>query len=113
MEFTVVQTDDHRTFVKLTGSLDAVTVGRITLDFSRHVAMHRRTTIVDLSGVEFIASLAMGMLVTNARALQRFAAKMILANPGAVVERALRNAGIDEIIPIGHGPKELEALLAG
>jgi len=112
-EFTVVETNDHRTFVRFAGSLDVVMVNRITLDFTRHVAMHRRSTVVDLSGVDFLASIGMGLLIANARALKRHGATMILVDPQAAVERALRHAGIDEVIPIAHGPAEVEALLAG
>jgi anti-anti-sigma factor len=113
MDFLVVQSDEQRTVVRLTGSLDAVAVTRITMDFTRHVAMHRKATVVDLSGVEFIASLGIGMLVANAQALRRHSARMVLADPPKLVEQTLRKAGIDELIPIAHGPAEVEALLVG
>jgi anti-anti-sigma factor len=113
MEFTLLQADDQRTHVKLTGRLDVAGVNKVTLEFSRHVATRRKPTVVDLSGVDFIASLGMGMLVTNAKALHRHSVKMILADPKALVEEALRSAGIDALIPIAHGPSEVAAMLGG
>jgi anti-anti-sigma factor len=65
-----------------------------------------------MSEVEFVASLGMGMLVQNAKALQRNHVRMVLADPPQLVEDALRQAGIDSVLPIGHGAAEVEALLA-
>jgi anti-anti-sigma factor len=61
---------------------------------------------VDLSGLEFITSLGMGMFISCARSLQRFGARMVLLNPQALVEEALKAVGIDQGIPIVHSVEE-------
>ena len=111
MELTIVQADDRLLRVKLMGRLDVAGVNRISLEFARQVATRRKPTIVDLSDVEFIASLGMGMLVENAKALKRNNVRMVVADPQQLVEEALRSAGLDAVFGIGHGPAEIEALL--
>ena len=112
MGFTI-ERSDHRAVVRLTGRLDVVTVNKITLDFTRGVAMHRLPTVVDLSAVDFIASLGMGMLVANAQALQRHGLRMVPADPQPLVAQALSHAGLECLIPVAHGAAEVEARLAG
>jgi anti-anti-sigma factor len=113
MAFTVVHTDEQRTVVKISGSLDMVAVSKIEPELTRHVAMHRKSTVVDLSEVDFLASLGMGMFVANAQALRRQGARLVLLDPKPLVEEALRRARIGELIPIARGPAQLETLLEG
>jgi anti-anti-sigma factor len=57
---------------------------------------------VDISDVDYIASIGLRMLVTAAKALNKFGARMVLLNPHPDVEDVLRTAGFDKVMPIEH-----------
>jgi anti-anti-sigma factor len=91
--------------------MDVVGLHAIDMKFHGYTAARRRPALVDLSGLEFISSLGMGMFVSCARSLQRFGAKMVLLNPQPEVEDALKAVGIDQGIPIVHNVEEAHRIL--
>lgn len=56
--------------------------------------------IIDLSEVEMITSIGVGLLLENANALKRHAMPMILVNPRGRVEEVLKIAHVDKVLPI-------------
>ena len=101
-----VQLDDRITHVAIVGQLDVAGLHAIDVKFHGYTAARRRPTIVDLSRLDFISSLGMGMFVSCARSLQRFGAKMVLLNPLPEIEEALKAVGIDQGIPIVRSTEE-------
>jgi len=70
--------------------------------------------LIDLSEVEYIASLGLGLLISAAKGLKRHGANMVLLNPQTSVENVLTASGFNENIPITHDFNEaLEILKAG
>jgi anti-anti-sigma regulatory factor len=67
--------------------------------------------LIDLLGVEFIASLGLRLLFSSAKGLKRHEAKMVLLNPQPSVENVLKVSGFDEIIPIVHAYNEAIEIL--
>lgn len=108
MEVTVVESPDGFTRVAISGRLDVDGVAAASSVFDRDVVARRRPTIVDVSQVSFVASLGMGLFVSAAKALQRFDAQLVLLRPQALVESALRAAGLDGVLPIA--PDEADAV---
>jgi anti-anti-sigma factor len=100
IDVKLIESSEKVTHVALCGRLDTEGVGAVELAFASHTAARRRPTIVDLSGVDYLASLGMGMLVRTARSLSSHSAGMVLLNPQGPVERALRAAQIDSVVPI-------------
>ena len=95
---------------EFTGHFESVDA--VEIRFSAQTVARHRPAIVDLSAVEYMASLAMGMIVRAARSLRRqHQAGMVLVNPQEQVERALRNAQIDGITPIARDREEALRLL--
>src|SRR5262245_19302818 len=88
----------HCVFLK--GRLDIVGTQSVDLKFTALTSTRREHVIVDISEVDFISSIGMRLLATNAKTLQATGSKMILVNPQKVVENSLRMAGIDDLIPI-------------
>ncbi len=86
--------------VKLNGRLDVDATLQIDNPFTFRVATIKQPVVVDLSQVEFIASLAMRMLVKSAKALDNRGGKLVLASPTAQVREALTVSGIATIIPM-------------
>jgi anti-anti-sigma regulatory factor len=86
MKMMVVREDEELTHVKLLGRIDLEGIGDLDLEFTRHTVARRRPTLVDISDVDYIASIGLRMLV----------------NPLPDVEDVLRTAGFDKVRPIEH-----------
>jgi anti-anti-sigma factor len=69
---------DNLVKVTLAGRLDAAAVDRIETRFVASIVPDGRSAIVDLSQVDFVASLGIRMLVGTARSLQMKQAKFAL-----------------------------------
>ena len=100
MEMKVIREDDELTHVKLSGRVDLEGIGDLDLEFTRHIVTRRKPALVDISDVDYIASIGLRMLVTAAKALNKFGARMVLLNPHPEVEDVLRTAGFDKVMPI-------------
>jgi anti-anti-sigma factor len=110
-DLRVVEAAGPYTHVALAGRLDAEGVDAVEVAFTGHTVARRLPTIVDLSEVTFLASLGMGMILRAARTLKRHDAGLVLLNPPAPVEKALRNSLLDEVIPVARGWDEALRLL--
>jgi anti-anti-sigma factor len=99
--------------VALIGKLDIAGVGAIETKFLAVTAGARKSVIVDLSDVDFIGSLGIGMLMGAARSLKRAGAGMVLLDPQVFVERVLVAARIPDAIPLVHGIEAARNALAG
>jgi anti-sigma B factor antagonist len=106
IQLNEIRLDEQITHLAIIGKLDIAGLHAVDVKFHGYTAARRRPTLVDISGLEFISSLGMGMFVSCARSLQRYGAKMVLLNPQAVVEEALKAVGIDQVVPIVHSVEE-------
>lgn len=106
IQLNEVHLDDRITHLAIVGKLDIAGLHAVDVKFHGYTAARRRPTLVDISGLEFITSLGMGMLVSCARSLSRFGAKMVLLNPQPEVEETLKAVGIDQGVPIVHSIEE-------
>ena len=86
--------------VRLMGRLDMQGSGEIDLRFTALTATDDKHVIVDLAGVDFIASIGMRLLLSCAKAKARRGGEMVLAAPQPMVRETLETAGIDSLIPI-------------
>jgi anti-sigma B factor antagonist len=111
IQLNEVQLDDRLTHLAIVGKLDIAGMHAIDVKFHGYTAARRKPTLVDISGLEFITSLGMGMFISCARSLQRYGAKMVLLNPRPEVEEALKAVGIDQGVPIVHSVEEGLAIL--
>jgi anti-anti-sigma factor len=111
MQLNVIRLDDALTHLALVGKLDIAGVHAIDMKFHGYTAARRKPTLVDLSGVELITSLGMGVFISCARSMQRFGARMVLLNPQPLVEEAMKSVGVGEVIPIAHSQEEAMQLL--
>jgi anti-anti-sigma factor len=100
MQITEVRLDNQLTHIALSGRLDVAGLHAVDMKFHGYTAARRRPTLVDVSGLELITSLGMGLFISCARSLQRFGARMVLLNPQPQVEEALKAVGVDQGIPI-------------
>ena len=99
MKVTQLESTEKTTNILLSGSLDIAGVRDIEMDFSRLVS-GEQTVLIDFSGVTFIASLGMRMLLSAAKKLDTEGNKMLLHSVPPLVETALNIAGLATIMPI-------------
>ena len=67
---TVVSLGDRLVKVTLIGRLDTQSVGRVEVPFLAHLVPGPNNAIIDLSGVDFVASMGIRMLVSAAKTLR-------------------------------------------
>ena len=99
MKLTQLESTNKITNLLLSGSLDISGVRDIEMDFSR-LASGEQNVMIDFSGLTFIASLGMRMLLSAAKKLDTEGNKIVLHSVPPLVETALNTAGLETIMPI-------------
>ncbi len=102
IELVVVPRADGISHVKLVGRLDILAMKEIDVRFHGETAARERPAIVDLSELEFITSLGIGMLFGCAQSLRRKGHTMVIAGSNGFVDAALRTVGVNEVIPFAE-----------
>ncbi|HSV71488.1 MAG TPA: STAS domain-containing protein [Methylibium sp.] len=111
MELEVVDIGPAVTCVRLDGRLDALGADAIGVRFSAAVAAPGRPAVVDLSGVSFVASMGLRLLISTARALHSKGATLVLFGAQDAVRQVLEEASIDQIIPVAASREQALAQL--
>ncbi len=111
MEMVVVDLDGGVTKVALRGRLDTVGAEAIDLRFSV-IAGSKQAVVVDLSEVDFLASMGIRVLLTSAKAVQRKGGKLAMVVPEGNVLMVLKTAGMETLIPIFQDAEAAVAAVA-
>ena len=98
IDMTFSELDDNGLRISLRGRLDPTGVDAIETRFAAATA--KKNALVDLSGVTFLASTGIRMLISAAHAHKLTGHKLVLFRPQALVGEALENAGVDQFLPI-------------
>jgi anti-anti-sigma factor len=96
--------------IKLAGRMDVQGAQEIDLKFTAYTA-RQRAVVVDMSAVDFLASIGIRTLLLTAKAISQRGGKMVLLNPDANVTHILEMAGIDTLIPICRSVDEARSAL--
>ncbi|GBF82318.1 STAS domain-containing protein [Aphanothece sacrum] len=86
--------------VKLCGRLDFKGTNEIEEPFKTQVESSKSPVLVDISEVNFLASIGIRFLLSNAKKLVKIGGKMVILNPQPMVEEVLKTSGIDQLIEI-------------
>ncbi len=113
MDLDITELPGPITCVRLTGRLDAAGADAIGLRFTTAVASLSRPAVVDLSGVPFVASMGLRLLISTARGLNVKGHKMALFGAQPLVQGVLEDAAIDQIIPLAATQDAALAALRG
>ncbi len=105
MDMTVEHLDNGIKRIALKGRMDIAGTDEIALRLSTEMAIEKAYVIVDLSQLEFIASVGIGVLVKGYKALKLREGGMVLLNPQKVVELVLEKTQINTLIPIYYDLK--------
>jgi len=113
MELQYSERENNIRVIKLIGKLDIIGVGEIETRFSGYCAGENPRILIDLTGVEFLASIGIRLLVLNAKSITSRGGRMVLVNPTHEVRNVLDVTGIPAIIPVYDGQESAEAVLLG
>ena len=100
MELQYNELENNIRLIKLIGKLDITGVGEIETEFSDYCEGEAARLIVDLSEVDFLASIGIRLLTVTAKSVMSRGGKMVLLNPLPDVRHVLEITGIPAVIPI-------------
>ncbi len=87
--------------IRLAGRLDIQGVNAVDAKFAFLAASQKQGIVVDLSGLDFIASIGVRSLVSNAKAQRQRGGRLVLfAGNNDPVIKVLTTTGIDKLIPM-------------
>lgn len=111
MQITVSEFGDAAKKVVLIGKLDIAGAEQIELPLAT-VAGTKSNIVVDMVGVDFIASIGIRHLVLAAKTVARASRKLILLDPNPMVTDVLVTAGLSDFLPIVRSEDEARAAFA-
>jgi anti-anti-sigma factor len=109
MEITISDFGETAKKVTLIGRLDIIGAEKIGLPLAI-VAGTRTNIVIDIIGVNFIASIGIRHLVTAAKTVMRGTGKLVLLNPNPIVTEVLLESGFQEVLPIVRSEDEARAV---
>ncbi len=111
MKITISEFGDAAKKVVLTGKLDIAGAQQIELPLAT-VAGSKTNIVVDMVGVDFLASIGIRHLVMAAKTVARASRKLVLLDPNPLVTDVLLTTGLDDFLPIVRSEDEARAALA-
>jgi anti-anti-sigma factor len=111
MELVYSDLADGARKIDLTGRLDLEGAESIDLRFTALTSTRQSFVIIDLAGVEFLASMGIASLVRNARAVRLRGGNLVLLNPRPSVAQVLVSTRIDHLLPICRSLDEALAVV--
>lgn len=97
--------------LKLIGSLDINGVGRIETKFAGYGAGENPRVIVDMSGVTFVSSIGIRLLIINAKSIASRGGRMVLLSPIPEVRSLLEVTGMAHVIPMYDSLESAQAVV--
>lgn len=100
MELTYADLENGVRKIDLKGRLDIEGANAIDLRFTALAVTQRAFLVVDLTFIEFIASLGVATLVRTAKAASLRKGKLVLLNPQPNVAKVLAATRVDQVVPV-------------
>ena len=111
MELQYSELENDIRLIKLKGKLDIDGVSEIENQLAEYCNGENARVVLDLSEVEFLASIGIRLLTLTAKSLMGRCGKMVLLNPAPDVQSVLEITGIPAIIPIYSQLESAETIL--
>jgi len=111
MEIQYSELDNSIRLIKLTGKLDIIGTGAIETKFAGYCGGEQVRVVVDLSEVDFLASIGIRLLTLTAKSVTSRGGRMVLLNPIPEVQHVLEVTGIPAMIPIYSHLESAETIL--
>jgi anti-anti-sigma factor len=100
MEIGVERLENGIKKITLRGRMDIEGTNVVDLPLSTETSTEKACIVLDLSELEFMASVGIGVLVRSYKALKLRGGKMVFLNPQRVVELVLERTLVNTLIPI-------------
>ncbi|MCU0969515.1 MAG: STAS domain-containing protein [Rubrivivax sp.] len=113
MELEVIGDDTGLTHVRPVGRMDVAGTETIAVRFSAAVAATGRSALIDFSGVDFIASMGIRLLITTAKAQRLKGHRMVIYGAQPAVQDVFDQSALDQVIDIVATEADARARLAG
>jgi anti-sigma B factor antagonist len=111
MEMRYSELNNGISLIKLSGKLDIIGTGEIETKFTGCCAGDKVRVVVDLSEVDFLASIGIRLLVLTAKSIASRGGKMALLSLNPEVQQVLEITGIPAIISVYSSLESAEAML--
>lgn len=111
MEMQYSEQDNGIRIIKLSGTLDIIGTGVIETKFAGYCSGENPRVVVDLSEVNFLASIGIRLLMLTAKSIASRSGKIVIINPIPAVQSVLEITGIPAIIPIYSSLESAETVL--
>lgn len=111
MEMQYSEQDNGIRIIKLSGTLDIIGTGVIETKFAGYCSGENPRVVVDLSEVDFLASIGIRLLMLTAKSIASRSGKIVIISPIPDVQSVLEITGIPAIIPIYDGFESAEVVL--
>jgi anti-anti-sigma factor len=95
--------------IVISGRLDMPGTDSVASQLAELTAAPKKGVVVDLSAVNFLASIGIRALITSAKAVQQRGGKMVLVvSGGSTVVMSLKATGVDLLIPVFNSASDAE-----
>ena len=100
---------DNLRRIVISGRLDTPGTNSVASQLVELTAAPGTAVVIDLSAVNFLASIGIRALISSARAVQQHGGKMALvARKGSTVVMSLEATGVDQLIPVFNDTLDAE-----
>ena len=113
MQIEVSDAGDNLRKVMLIPRLDTASVLGIETKFVTALVPGGKSAIVDLSQVDFIASMGIRMFISVARIMRDKHAKLVFYAPQQMVDQVLESASFRKIVPVCADATEAVTVVQG
>ena len=111
MDITITDFGNVGKKVTLTGKLDIVGAQKIEMPLAT-LAGTRSSIVIDMVGVDFIASIGIRQLVMAAKPVARGSGRLVLLGPTPFVTEVLETTGLLDLLPIVRSDEEAMSALS-
>jgi anti-anti-sigma factor len=95
--------------IVISGNLDMPGTDSIAAQLAELTAAPKKGVVIDLSAVNFLASIGIRALFVSAKAVQQRGGKLVLVvKKGSTVVMSLEATGVDQLIPIFGNTSDAE-----
>jgi len=113
VRYEVVEISPTANKVIMVGRLDSTTVGQVETGFTAAVAASGRNAVLDLTGLEFLSSLGIRLLLSSARVVSRRGGAVVLYGAQPMVADVLESMGLGDMLPLVATESQALARLPG
>ncbi|HSL28820.1 MAG TPA: STAS domain-containing protein [Anaerolineales bacterium] len=111
MELQYSELSHEIRMIKLKGRFDIIGTGQIETRFAGYCGGENVRVVVDLSEVDFLASIGIRLLMLTAKSMSSRGGKMVLLSPIPEVFHILEITGIPAVIPVYAHLESAETIL--